>query len=106
MNNLYGKVLRINSDGTIPRDNPFRGRTGVRPEIYAYGFRDPEGAALDPRTGQLWTTENGPRGGDEMNLVRPGRNYGFPAGQAESARYGAAGLFLDAIYGYLRPDLL
>jgi glucose/arabinose dehydrogenase len=79
LNNLYGKVLRINSDGTIPRDNPFRGRTGVRPEIYAYGFRDPEGAALDPRTGQLWTTENGPRGGDEMNLVRPGRNYGFPA---------------------------
>jgi glucose/arabinose dehydrogenase len=79
LNNLYGKVLRINPDGSIPHDNPFRGRRGVRPEIYAYGFRDPEGAALDPRTGMLWTSENGPRGGDELNLVRPGRNYGFPA---------------------------
>jgi glucose/arabinose dehydrogenase len=79
LDNLYGKVLRINSDGSIPSDNPFRGRAGVRPEIYAYGFRDPEGATLDPRTGELWTAENGPRGGDELNLVRPGLNYGFPA---------------------------
>jgi glucose/arabinose dehydrogenase len=79
LNNLYGKVLRINADGSIPRDNPFRGRPGARPEIYAYGFRDPEGATLDPRSGMLWTSENGPRGGDELNLVRPGRNYGFPA---------------------------
>jgi glucose/arabinose dehydrogenase len=79
LNNLYGKVLRINSDGSIPRDNPFRRRPGVRPEIYAYGFRDPEGAVLDPKTGALWTSENGPRGGDELNLVKPGRNYGFPA---------------------------
>ena len=79
LNNLYGKVLRINPDGSIPRDNPFRNRRGVRPQIFAYGFRDPEGAALDPRTGLLWISENGPRGGDELNLVRPGRNYGFPA---------------------------
>jgi glucose/arabinose dehydrogenase len=79
LDNLYGKVLRINSNGSVPRDNPFLGRAGVRPEIYAYGFRDPEGATLNPRTGELWTTENGPRGGDELNLVRPGRNYGFPA---------------------------
>jgi glucose/arabinose dehydrogenase len=79
LGNLYGKVLRINSDGSIPSDNPFRGRRSVRPQIYAYGFRDPEGAALDPRTGKLWISENGPRGGDELNLVRPGRNYGFPA---------------------------
>ncbi|MBV9550199.1 MAG: PQQ-dependent sugar dehydrogenase [Alphaproteobacteria bacterium] len=78
LNNLYGKVLRINSNGTVPRDNPFYGRKGVRGEIYAYGFRDPEGAALDPATGDLWTTENGPRGGDELNHVRAGRNYGFP----------------------------
>ena len=54
-------------------------RSGVRPEIYAYGFRDPEGAALDKATGRLWLAENGPRGGDEINEVRPGRNYGFPA---------------------------
>jgi glucose/arabinose dehydrogenase len=79
LGNLYGKVLRINSDGTVPHDNPFYGRKGVRPEIFAYGFRDPEGATLDPRTGELWTTENGPRGGDELNRVRRGRNYGFPA---------------------------
>jgi aldose sugar dehydrogenase len=79
LSNLYGKVLRINSDGSIPRDNPFFERKGARPEIYAYGFRDPEGAALDPRTGNLWTTENGPRGGDELNHIRRGGNYGFPA---------------------------
>jgi glucose/arabinose dehydrogenase len=79
LDNLYGKILRINPDGSVPHDNPFYGRKGARPEIYAYGFRDPEGAALDPRTGDLWTTENGPRGGDELNHVRRGRNYGFPA---------------------------
>lgn len=79
LNNLYGKVLRINPDGSVPRDNPFRARRNVRPQIYAYGFRDPEGATLDPRTGQLWISENGPRGGDELNRVRAGRNYGFPA---------------------------
>jgi glucose/arabinose dehydrogenase len=78
LGNLYGKVLRINSDGSIPRDNPFYRHKGVRPEIYAYGFRDPEGATLDPQTGDLWTTENGPRGGDELNHVTRGRNYGFP----------------------------
>ena len=74
-----GSAATFNADGSIPRDNPFRKRAGVRPQIYAYGFRDPEGAALDPRTGLLWTSENGPRGGDELNQVRPGRNYGFPA---------------------------
>lgn len=78
LENTYGKVLRIRPDGSIPRDNPFAGRTGVRPEIYAYGLRDVEGAALHPRTGDLWTVEHGPRGGDELNIVRAGRNYGFP----------------------------
>jgi glucose/arabinose dehydrogenase len=79
LHNLYGKVLRINSDGSVPWDNPFRSRKDAQPEIYAYGFRDPEGAVLDPATGALWMVENGPRGGDELNLVRAGRNYGFPA---------------------------
>ena len=73
-----GKVLRINTDGSIPRDNPFAGRQGARPEIYALGFRDVQGVAIEPRTGRLWTSEHGPRGGDEINVVRKGANYGFP----------------------------
>jgi aldose sugar dehydrogenase len=73
-----GKVLRINSDGSIPKDNPFAGRAGAHPEIYALGFRDIQGVAIHPRTGALWTSEHGPRGGDEINVVHTGRNYGFP----------------------------
>ena len=73
-----GKVLRINPDGSIPRDNPFIGRAGAHPEIYALGFRDVQGVTVNPRTGRLWTSEHGPRGGDEINAVRKGRNYGFP----------------------------
>jgi aldose sugar dehydrogenase len=73
-----GKVLRINGDGSIPRDNPFVTRAGAHPEIYALGFRDIQGIAIHPRTGKLWTSEHGPRGGDEINLVEKGKNYGFP----------------------------
>ena len=73
-----GKVLRINPDGSIPKDNPFVGRTGAHPEIYALGFRDIQGVAIQPRTGRLWTSEHGPRGGDEINAVKKGTNYGFP----------------------------
>jgi glucose/arabinose dehydrogenase len=73
-----GKVLRINTDGSIPKDNPFVSRAGARPEIYALGFRDVQGIAIHPRTGRLWTSEHGPRGGDEINAVNKGRNYGFP----------------------------
>jgi glucose/arabinose dehydrogenase len=73
-----GKVLRINTDGSIPRDNPFIGRAGARPEIFALGFRDIQGVAIEPRTGRLWTSEHGPRGGDEINAVEKGKNYGFP----------------------------
>jgi glucose/arabinose dehydrogenase len=73
-----GKVLRINTDGTIPKDNPFVGRAGAHPEIYALGFRDMQGVAIHPRTGKLWTSEHGPRGGDEINAVEKGKNYGFP----------------------------
>jgi aldose sugar dehydrogenase len=75
---LMGKVLRINADGTVPRDNPFVGKTGTRPEIYAFGFRDPQGLAIQPKTGHLFTSEHGPRGGDEINDVEKGKNYGFP----------------------------
>jgi len=73
-----GKVMRINADGSIPKDNPFAGRAGAHPEIYALGFRDIQGVAIHPRTGALWTSEHGPRGGDEINVVEKGKNYGFP----------------------------
>jgi glucose/arabinose dehydrogenase len=73
-----GKVLRINADGSIPKDNPYAGRAGARPEIFALGFRDMQGIAIEPRTGRLWTSEHGPRGGDEINVVKKGGNYGFP----------------------------
>ena len=73
-----GKVLRINPDGSIPKDNPFAGRADAHPEIYALGFRDIQGVAIEPRTGRLWTSEHGPRGGDEINVVKKGANYGFP----------------------------
>lgn len=78
LDSLMGKVLRIAADGSVPRDNPFVGRPGARPEIYAYGLRDDQGMAIHPATGLLWTSENGPKGGDEINVIRPGRNYGFP----------------------------
>ena len=75
---LMGKVLRINTDGTIPKDNPFVATPGKRPEIYALCFRDPQGMAIHPKTVRLWTSEHGPRGGDEINEVDKGKNYGFP----------------------------
>jgi aldose sugar dehydrogenase len=74
-----GKVMRINADGSIPKDNPLVGRAGAHPEIYALGFRDIQGVTIHPRTGVLWTSEHGPRGGDEINRVEKGKNYGFPA---------------------------
>jgi glucose/arabinose dehydrogenase len=73
-----GKVLRINPDGSIPKDNPFVGRSNAHPEVFALGFRDIQGIAINPRTGKLWTSEHGPRGGDEVNEVDKGKNYGFP----------------------------
>ena len=73
-----GKILRINPDGSIPKDNPFVGKSGAKPEVYALGFRDIQGVAIHPKTGQLWTSEHGPRGGDEINAVAKGKNYGFP----------------------------
>jgi len=78
LDSLMGKVLRINADGSVPKDNPFVGRAGSRGEIYALGFRDDQGMAIHPRTGRLWTSEHGPRGGDEINEVEKGKNYGFP----------------------------
>jgi glucose/arabinose dehydrogenase len=74
-----GKILRLNDDGTIPPDNPFVGRTDARPEIFAYGVRNPQGLFVDPSTGTIWEHEHGPRGGDELNIIARGHNYGWPA---------------------------
>ena len=76
--NFSGRVLRIGRDGSIPKDNPWLSRATVPPETFAHGLRDPEGAALNPATGDLWTTDHGPQGGDEINIIRAGRDYGWP----------------------------
>jgi aldose sugar dehydrogenase len=73
-----GTTVRLHDDGRVPRDNPFVGQSGVRPEIFSYGHRNAQGMALHPETGRVWQNEHGPRGGDEINLVQPGRNYGWP----------------------------
>ena len=72
-----GKVHRINDDGSIPKDNPFANRSGALPSIWTYGHRNPQGLAFDPATGKMWESEHGPRGGDELNLLEHGRNYGW-----------------------------
>jgi glucose/arabinose dehydrogenase len=74
----FGKIVRIERDGSIPADNPFVNRVDARPEIWSIGHRNPQGAALHPDTGELWSSEHGPKGGDELNVVRAGRNYGWP----------------------------
>jgi glucose/arabinose dehydrogenase len=76
--NHGGKILRLSEDGSVPKDNPFIGRAGYRPEIYALGVRNPIGLFVHPQTGEIWETEHGPMGGDEINIIRPGRNYGWP----------------------------
>jgi aldose sugar dehydrogenase len=73
-----GKIIRVRPDGTIPKDNPFVGREGVKPEIWSYGHRNVQAATLHPDTGELWTVEHGARGGDELNRPQPGKNYGWP----------------------------
>jgi glucose/arabinose dehydrogenase len=77
-NSYYGKVLRLNDDGSAPKDNPFYGRAGHRPELYALGIRNAMGLYVHPQTGELWETENGPQGGDEINIIKAGKNYGWP----------------------------
>jgi glucose/arabinose dehydrogenase len=76
--NYAGRVSHINTDGSIPADNPFLNRPNVDPDVYSFGHRDPEGAAINPATGELWAIEHGPRGGDEVNIIRKGRDYGWP----------------------------
>jgi glucose/arabinose dehydrogenase len=73
-----GKVVRLNDDGSVPNDNPFAGKAGALPEIWSYGHRNIQAAALNPDSGRLWTIEHGPKGGDEVNIPKPGANYGWP----------------------------
>ncbi len=78
LDKLQGKVVRLHPDGRVPDDNPFVGNPKARPEIWSYGHRNQQGAALNPWSGKLWTHEHGPRGGDEINIPQPGKNYGWP----------------------------
>jgi len=78
LSNHHGKLIRLHDDGRVPGDNPFVNRAGARPEIWSYGHRNVQGLAVHPQSGDIWTNEHGPQGGDELNLVQPGRNYGWP----------------------------
>ena len=76
--NHHGTLIRLHDDGRVPDDNPFVGQPGTLPEIWSYGHRNPQGLAIHPETGDIWITEHGPQGGDELNLIQPGLNYGWP----------------------------
>ncbi len=78
LNNHLGKVLRIYEDGRVPEDNPYVGKPNTKPEVWSYGLRNPNGLTLNPFTGELWEHEHGPMGGDEINIIKPGLNYGWP----------------------------
>jgi glucose/arabinose dehydrogenase len=78
LSNHHGKIIRLHDDGRVPADNPFAKRDGARPEIWSYGHRNVQGLAIHPETGDIWTNEHGPQGGDELNRVQPGLNYGWP----------------------------
>ena len=78
LGSLIGKIVRIGPDGSVPKDNPFVGKAGARPQIWSYGHRNIQAAALHPTTGELWVVEYGPQGGDEINIARKGKNYGWP----------------------------
>jgi glucose/arabinose dehydrogenase len=78
LSNHHGKIVRLHDDGRVPSDNPFASRAGAKPEIWSYGHRNVQGLAIHPETGDIWANEHGPQGGDELNRIQPGRNYGWP----------------------------
>jgi glucose/arabinose dehydrogenase len=91
LSNHNGTINRIHDDGRVPADNPFVNQAGAKPEIYSYGHRNPQALVVHPETGDIWATEHGPQGGDELNLIRPGMNYGWPVvGFGVNYRSGAA----------------
>jgi aldose sugar dehydrogenase len=106
LDNDLGKIIRLNDDGTVPADNPFTRRWKARPEIYTYGHRNVQGIALNPLTGVIWVHEHGPKGGDEVNILRAGANYGWPmitygidySGQGVSERSAMPGMEQPVLY--------
>jgi len=110
--NFTGRVMHINRDGSIPRNNPWLSRSTVLPETWAHGFKDPEGLALNPQSGELWLLDHGPQGGDEINIVKPGRDYGWPnvsygkqydARQADGRKNVPVGTGLTSMEGVEEP---
>ncbi len=102
----YGKVLRLNPDGSVPADNPFVGRAGVHPAIYSYGHRDQHGLLVDHATGNVFNAEHGMNGGDEVNLILPGRNYGWPTWTYSRNYDGTRGSELPVAAGVEQPLVL
>ena len=106
LNSQGGKVLRLTDEGGIPKDNPFVGRPGHRPEVFTLGHRNSLGLAMNPRTGEMWQNENGPNGGDEINILRAGKNYGWPVvsygrtypGPWQSERFWQEGFEMPLVY--------
>lgn len=90
LSNHQGVIVRLHDDGSVPDDNPFVGESGVLPEVWSYGHRSPQGLAIHPETGDLWESEHGPQGGDEVNRIQPGNNYGWPV-VGRGANYGDFG---------------
>ncbi|MCW8830215.1 MAG: PQQ-dependent sugar dehydrogenase, partial [Gammaproteobacteria bacterium] len=78
INDHAGSIIRLHDDGRVPKDNPFAGQRNAKAEIYSYGHRNPQGMTLHPETGEVWTHEHGPQGGDEINIIQSGKNYGWP----------------------------
>ena len=120
LDNHIGKIVRIRPDGSAPPDNPFVGKQGALPEIWAYGLRNAEGLAFNPADGKLWEQEHGPQGGDEINIIEKGKNYGWPvvsygrnydgtpvgAGKAQTTGMQRPGLALDAVDRAVRHGVL
>ena len=102
----FGKLLRLNDDGTAPDDNPFVGKAGYLPEIYSLGHRNQLGLALHPETGDLWATENGPQGGDEANVIKPGENYGWPLASYSREYSGVRVTDTPWLAEFERPEVL
>jgi aldose sugar dehydrogenase len=98
LSNHQGVIIRLHDDGSVPDDNPFVGRDDALPEIWSYGHRSPQGLVIHPETGDLWESEHGPQGGDELNLIEPGNNYGWPV-IGRGTNYGSIGSPIHAAIG-------